>query len=98
MKCPHCNAWTLVLETRNQKRKRQCAGASGEVHVFYTREVIEKPKAEARREKMRERDDAIIAALKAPGATRKSVSCLLGIPKSSIYQSISRRAASKGKP
>ena len=39
MKCPTCNAWSNVLETRTKeqrvRRRRQCAN----LHVFYTEEV-----------------------------------------------------------
>lgn len=35
MKCPRCNAWTFVLETRGERRKRECANK----HRFYTVEI-----------------------------------------------------------
>lgn len=96
MKCPECGAWSIVLETRNGIRKRECAGAFGDVHVFHTREVIERPKADARREKMEERDAVIIEAMKRPGATVSSVARELEIPRVSVQRSISRAAAKKG--
>jgi transcriptional regulator NrdR family protein len=35
MKCPECNAWTEVLETRGPWRRRQCAN----LHRFNTLET-----------------------------------------------------------
>lgn len=40
MKCPTCNAWTRVLETRNDYRKREC----GNLHRFWTVESIAEDK------------------------------------------------------
>lgn len=37
MRCPKCNAWTDVLETRSPRRKRQCANG----HRFTTMELVE---------------------------------------------------------
>lgn len=37
MKCPHCGAWSEVLETRNARRRRQCANG----HKFATVEICE---------------------------------------------------------
>lgn len=36
MKCPTCNAWTSVLDTRETRRRRECANG----HRFTTREVL----------------------------------------------------------
>jgi hypothetical protein len=36
MNCPHCGAWTTVLETRGTDRKRECANA----HRFWSREAF----------------------------------------------------------
>lgn len=36
MKCPTCNKWSTVLETRNHSRRREC----GNGHRFTTREVV----------------------------------------------------------
>lgn len=44
MKCPTCGAWTQVLDTRDTKRRRQCANG----HTFSTVEVL--PEAIAKRE------------------------------------------------
>lgn len=35
MKCPTCNVWTRVLESRNDYRKRECAN----LHIFWTHEA-----------------------------------------------------------
>jgi len=44
LKCPICNAWTSVLDTRNRKdvtvRRRKCANE----HVFKTEERVTSPK------------------------------------------------------
>lgn len=47
MKCPECKAWTLVLETRKEYRRRECANG----HRFWT---VELPNAyeDVRREMM----------------------------------------------
>lgn len=37
MRCPKCNAWTDVLETRSPRRKRECANG----HRFTTMELVE---------------------------------------------------------
>jgi transcriptional regulator NrdR family protein len=37
VKCPKCNAWTDVLETRSPRRKRECANG----HRFSTMELVE---------------------------------------------------------
>lgn len=34
VKCPECNAWTRVLESRNSYRQREC----GNLHRFWTHE------------------------------------------------------------
>ena len=40
MKCPHCNAWSRVLETRDGiKRRRECAN----MHRWWTQEVLDVP-------------------------------------------------------
>lgn len=36
MKCPQCEAWTEVRETRGTKRRREC----GNGHRFTTEEVV----------------------------------------------------------
>lgn len=36
MKCPHCGAWTNVLDTRATRRRRECANG----HRFATVEVV----------------------------------------------------------
>lgn len=36
MKCPHCGAWSTVLDTRNTRRRRECANG----HRFATVEVV----------------------------------------------------------
>lgn len=36
MRCPQCGAWSLVTETRGQRRRRTC----GNEHRFTTVEVI----------------------------------------------------------
>ena len=45
MKCPICNVWTNVLDTRNKKsvtvRRRKC----GNEHVFITEERAVSPNA-----------------------------------------------------
>lgn len=35
MKCPECKAWTVVLATRKEYRRRECANG----HRFWTVEV-----------------------------------------------------------
>ena len=37
MKCPWCNAWTFVLDTRHGKRRRECANG----HRFRTVEITD---------------------------------------------------------
>ncbi len=43
MKCPVCNVWTNVLDTRNKKsvsvRRRKCANE----HIFVTEERVKAP-------------------------------------------------------
>ena len=39
MKCPYCNAWSEVTETRQAFRRRRCANG----HLFKTVEVYERP-------------------------------------------------------
>lgn len=95
MKCPECGTWTVVLETRNGLRRRQCAGAAGEVHTFSTREVVERPPSLLRREKMAQRDMLILDAIGKPGATQKSVADLLKIAPSSIRNTVRRSASRK---
>jgi len=34
--CPNCTAWTRVLETRDDVRRRECANG----HAFYTQESV----------------------------------------------------------
>ena len=41
MKCPKCNAWTLVKDTRGTRRRRECANG----HRFSTTEVVVKAPA-----------------------------------------------------
>lgn len=36
MKCPHCDAWSDVKETRDGRRRRECANG----HRFTTKEVV----------------------------------------------------------
>lgn len=36
MKCPYCNAWTDVRQTREGRRRRECANG----HRFSTQEVL----------------------------------------------------------
>lgn len=36
MKCPHCDGWTEVRETRGDRRRRECANG----HRFTTQEVV----------------------------------------------------------
>jgi transcriptional regulator NrdR family protein len=36
MKCPQCNAWSQVLRTKNNQRRRECANG----HRFSTQEVV----------------------------------------------------------
>lgn len=36
VKCPECNAWTRVLESRNTYRRRECAN----LHRFWTHEAL----------------------------------------------------------
>lgn len=36
MKCPHCSAWTEVRDSRNGRRRRECANG----HRFATVEVL----------------------------------------------------------
>jgi len=38
MKCPVCGTWTIVLETRNGRRRRECAN----LHRFVTLESVVK--------------------------------------------------------
>lgn len=38
MKCPVCGTWTIVLETRNGRRRREC----GNLHRFVTQENVVK--------------------------------------------------------
>ena len=44
MKCPICNVWTSVLDTRNKKdvtvRRRKCANE----HIFITEERVTAPR------------------------------------------------------
>ena len=37
VKCPRCNAWTIVKDTRNNRRRRECAN----LHRFWTLELLE---------------------------------------------------------
>ena len=37
MKCPRCDAWTIVKDTRNNRRRRECAN----LHRFWTLELLE---------------------------------------------------------
>lgn len=56
MKCPTCGAWSAVLETRDTRRRRECANG----HRFPTLEVF--ATAEARRQVARDRTVQKIAA------------------------------------
>ena len=51
MKCPTCNAWTEVNDTRNKGnhvlRRRECANG----HKFNTIEQLEKPNIKPTKEK-----------------------------------------------
>lgn len=38
MKCPVCGTWTVVLETRGGRRRRECAN----LHKFTTQESVVK--------------------------------------------------------
>ena len=50
MKCPICNVWTSVLDTRNKRdvtvRRRKCANE----HIFVTEERVTAPKAKEKDE------------------------------------------------
>jgi len=50
MKCPTCNVWTSVIDTRNKKgytlRRRECANG----HKFITEERAMTPKAKEKDE------------------------------------------------
>lgn len=84
MRCPTCNEFTRVVETRNLiDRRRECP----KKHRFDTREVIQ-PGAEERKTAREERRDQIIAAALAGESRREiaerfgyknpwSVSCIL---------------------
>jgi len=37
VKCPRCDAWTIVKDTRNNRRRRECAN----LHRFWTLELLE---------------------------------------------------------
>jgi len=40
VKCPHCQAWTLVTDTRGTRRRRKC----GNEHTFWTEEQVIPPR------------------------------------------------------
>ena len=50
MKCPICNVWTSVLDTRNKRdvtvRRRKCANE----HIFITEERVTAPKTKEKDE------------------------------------------------
>lgn len=50
MNCPICKAWTEVLETRGNVRRRRC----GNEHRFTTEEVVRGPVTKAKEKKKEE--------------------------------------------
>jgi transposase-like protein len=77
MKCPHCNAWTEVLRTKETVRRRECANG----HRFWTEEV-------AKPELPDPWEDTKKAALvyHAQGMSVRKIALTLAVNRSTIYK------------
>lgn len=99
MKCPHCGAWSNVLETRTTRRRRECANG----HRFSTVEVLPSLvsgreyrrhlRAVVERERIWARDLKIIADPRGSKATGRTY----GVSEGRVRQIRARAAAQQEK-
>ena len=81
MKCPFCGAWSDVLETRDGRRRRQCANG----HRFTTEEAVTSYTARRVRDRNRQAAKRVLA-----GEPQTKVAESFGMPRTELSRYMRR--------